>query len=350
MAAAVFGTDIYFFGGVGANTGTESILDVSNELWCFSTTNFNWREISRTGDWPSPRRCIGWCAGTEGIWLWGGSGLKTNDVGAFTYSFLNDLWFFDPTTSKWKEIEPTDDHMQCPIEFSVRPPPRYTPVFYFHNGTFILYGGYTEDRLGKRKMNDLWVRNRVGTWLNVGQNEKQQNNNSMWPGLRYGCMSTGTDNVLLICGGFCDDGDLIDIWALDCNTHEWKLLAYNDEGPCVPEKRYCAAMSQYENHVYLFGGRSRRYPKLNFNDLWRFSLIDRRWERISENARTYNYSESAHYPGYHAKSAIASIPPFFYLWGGEGVSGHVSDFWRFDMRNMKWQLIQAARHDDPILW
>jgi hypothetical protein len=352
MAAAALGSDIYFWGGVGADTRSESILDVSNELWKFDTLSMNWSEIGITDSWPSPRRCGGWLPFDKGIYLWGGSGLKTDAKGRVTYNFLNDLWLFNPDGLTWHNLEPSDDHALCPHKDTMRPLPRYTPVSHGHNNQLTVFGGYTEDLLGKRKMNDLWVRNDNGEWREITSRGLRHgySPSAEWPGLRYGSMSASHNEMLYMCGGFSDEGDHIDLWELDCRNIRWRSLSPDAGGDDVPLKRYCAAMVYFEGALYLFGGRSRRYPKLNFNDLWRFSFITLQWEKIHDNREPHRYGHDADFPAYHAKSAIALSGHKMYVWGGEGRSGHVSDFWYLDLKSLEWSLIQAARPDDPVLW
>ena len=352
MAATAYGTDIYFFGGVGANTGTKSILDVSNDLWRFDTDIMTWHAIPLSGSWPSVRRCVGWRSCKDGIYLWGGSGLKKDGAGKTAYSFLNDLWCFDPDGQTWRALEPSDDHASCPREDGLQPPPRYTPVLHEHKGRLFLFGGYTEDLLGKRKMNDLWVRNGKGEWNEISSQGLQEGYGLgvNWPGLRYGCMSAGNEEELYVCGGFSDDGDHIDVWELDCRNIKWRNLSPDAEGDDIPLKRYCAAMVCFGGALYLFGGRSRKYPKLNFNDLWRFSLKTLEWEKMHDNQEAHSYGYDADFPAYHAKSATALSEHNMYIWGGEGITGHVSDFWRLDLESVEWTLLQVARADDPKLW
>jgi hypothetical protein len=353
MAAVAMGSTLYFFGGVGANTGTESILDVSNDLWRFATNTMTWHEISRQGIWPSPRRCFGWRATADGLYLWGGSGLKIDGAtGKTTYSFLNDLWWFEPQYERWTQLEESDNHEKCPLLENTRPLPRYTPVFSEWQRNLILFGGYTEDRLGKRKMNDLWIRKSCGEWVEIIRDGGREGYDryAAWPGLRYGSMSASLDGKLYICGGFSDGGDHIDLWELDCRNMRWRILSPDNDGTDVPMKRYCAAMVCFDGAIYLFGGRSRRYPKLNFNDLWRFSLVTLRWEKIQDNREPHRYDHDAAFPAYHAKSAVTLSGHQVYLWGGEGIAGHVSDFWRLDLKNQEWELLQAARRDDPKFW
>ena len=132
-------------------------------------------------------------------------------------------------------------------------------------------------------------------------------------------------------------------------TKKWNIVS-SDSAKDAPTPRYCAAFSFYNNALYLFGGRSRRYPKQNYNDLWKFDLLKNEWVCIQGNRLPHIYDESALYPAYHAKSSVATIKNYLYLWGGEGISGHVSDFWRLDMQAQEWEMISKARADDPKFW
>lgn len=348
MAAATHEGKIYFFGGVGA-AGTESILDVSADLWCFDTATLTWRQIPQVGAWPSPRRCVGWISCGEKLLLWGGSGIFERLDGTFGYNFLNDEWEFDIATESWRLLRATDDYRLSPTGDDA-PFPRYTPVLQKVGNELFLFGGYTEDRQGKRKLNDAWIRAGLH-WKQISAGVKQgYGPGDNWPGLRYGCMSAADETTVFVCGGFSDDGDHNDLWAFDVAECQWRLLVFDQDLGSVPQARYCAAFACYQNRLFMFGGRSRRFPKLNFNDLWVYDLTASRWTQLSGNHEPHRYDAVADCPGYHAKASSAVAAGSWYIWGGEGVSGHVSDFWRFDFSRLTWQMIQAARPDDPKFW
>lgn len=351
MAATSHGSSIYFFGGVGA-TGTESILDVSADLWCFDADALSWRPIAHSSTiWPSARRCVGWTTEREHLLLWGGSGISVESDGVRKHNFLNDLWQFDPVAETWLLVRPTDDNRHTPIDDGDPFPfPRYTPVFQSVGNELFLFGGYTEDRLGKRKLNDAWVRS-SNHWQQVPFSAKTGYGvEADWPGLRYGSMATADEACVYVCGGFSDDGDHNDLWCFDMTSRQWHLLTPDHDSGTAPEARYCGAFARYARRLFLFGGRSRRFPKVNFNDLWMFDLDAKVWSRLSDNRSPHRYDSAAEFPGYHAKSSSAIVGQHWYIWGGEGLHGHVSDFWRFDFQKLEWQLIQTARPDDPVFW
>jgi hypothetical protein len=355
MAAAAGDQKIYFFGGVGGN-GSESIFDISNELWCFDTIALTWQQIPYREPWPSPRRCVGWTVHDEALVLWGGSGSRNTLENGMRYTFLNDLWCFVPSGNTWRLLRHTDDHLQTPFaDFRQQrmPSPRYTPVFESVRQELFLFGGYTEDRLGKRMLNDAWQcsDSSMLSWAQIPWRGKPgYTEGAAWPGQRYGSMSTSDGRYVYVCGGFSNIGDHIDLWQFDPVSHGWTLLYPEARLADTPQPRYCAAFAFYERNLFLFGGRSRRHPKLNFNDLWCFDLDRKKWKQVQHSHGLQYYDARAEYPAYHAKSATAVVRQYWYIWGGEGLHGHVSDFWRFDFTKQEWELIQPARPDDPIFW
>ena len=350
MALCATGGKLVFFGGVGA-AGTESILDVANDCWVFDPATLAWQQVRPVGEWPSPRRCVGVAPTSSGLLMWGGSGLARTPTG-LRHSFLNDFWDFDLTAGRWSMLRESDDHVRSPepdIELAY-PPPRYTPVFHAAAGRLFLFGGYTEDRLGKRKLNDAWIAE-GRSWRQVPESGViGYDAAATWPGPRYGCMSAASEGQVFVCGGFSDTGDHNDLWRFDCRSGHWHQLAPDLRVANIPAPRYCAAFAHYGHHLFLFGGRSRRDPKLNFNDLWIFDLVAGSWRQVHDNRAPHEYGAAARFPGYHAKASSAVAGDHWYLWGGEGVSGHVSDFWRFSFGEQAWTLVQAAREDDPKFW
>lgn len=348
MAMCSDGELIYCFGGVGKNY-TESILDVSNDFYSYDIKNKTWKQLDESESiMPSSRRCIGFVSSENKIFLWGGSSICELDK-RLTYNFLNDFWQYDLKNSVWSRIEPSDDNRISPLDNS-KPSPRYTPIFEKIEDSFILFGGYTEDSLGKRKLNDIW-KYKDNKWCLIEFPNKIEGYNfdANYPGIRYGCMSAVDANKLYICGGFSDDGDHIDVWEFDIKLEKWTLLS-SDDSVESPEARYCAAFVFYKDKLILFGGRSRKNPKSNYNDLYEFDLKTKKWKQIQANTDFKTYDKNSTIPAYHAKSSVCLVNHYMYIMGGEGIHGHVSDFWRLNLEDYNWELISPARDDDPIFW
>src|SRR5262245_5307923 len=341
---------LVFFGGVGA-AGTESILDVSADCWTFDPHSLTWREIPRHGDWPSPRRCVGMAPTPTGLLLWGGSGITDTPTGT-RYTFLNDWWRFELATGQWSMLSQSGDHQRAPEngQDGELPSPRYTPVFLSLADTLFLFGGYTEDSRGKRKLNDAWMYEDA-KWSRVDETGPTgYAAGASWPGPRYGCMFASFGRKAFVFGGFSDAGDHNDLWEFDAGTHQWRLLSPESSSEEMPLARYCGAFAYDQRKLFLFGGRSRRNARANYNDLWTFDLDHQRWDCLTPNRLPHRYDASASFPAYHAKASSAVAGGDWYIWGGEGARGHVSDFWRLSFSTFEWELVQAARPDDPVFW
>jgi N-acetylneuraminic acid mutarotase len=320
MAGAATHDALYFLGGVGANTGTESILDVADDLWRFDLEPLAWHALDRLAPWPPPRRCPGWAPLGDALHLWGGSGVADG-----AHTFLADHWCFAPATG-WNRMKP-----------ALNPSPRYVPVFEPVDAVIVLFAGYTEAAGSGRMLKDTWIF-ADDEWHHVAADG---------PGARYGAMGARHDRSIVVFGG-CAEHDLNDAWRFDLDDGRWTQLA--DGRGSSPAPRYCGAVAVEGDRLVLFGGRSRRHPKLNYNDLWTLDLSTGRWENVSPTRGPHRYDGATGFPGYHAKAASAVVDHWLYLLGGEGLIGHVSDFWRLDLRALRWEFLAAARDDDPVLW
>ena len=227
--------------------------------------------------WPSPRRCVGIAPSAAGMYVWGGSGITSDGA---RYTFLNDWWELNSGTASWSMLQDTDDHLQSPRPDSLQPGPRYTPVFETIGAEVFLFGGYTEDRLGKRKLNDAWIHD--GTrWSSVAiQGGEGYSAGAGWPGVRYGCMSASTGDAVFVCGGFSDDGDHNDLWRFDLASRRWRLIEGDQASDAAPAARYCAAFAHDRGRLFMFGGRSRKRPRF-------FDRVKRPWNKRLRRSTTH---------------------------------------------------------------
>jgi len=349
VSMAAWGGSLWLFGGVGGR-GTESILDVGSDLWRLDPDPPRWTPLG-TGEnapWPSPRRCPGFAPAEEGVFLWGGSGVGLDPAGRPSHTFLNDLWLFRPEAGRWERLEPSEDYKEAATDSpQLRPEPRYTPVWHVDKAGGLLFSGYTEDRLGRRRLNDLWLWRGLAAqaWERVAQ---PPGSGGDWPGPRYGAMSAADEGGVYVCGGSAAGADLMDLWRWSFRARAWQSLCPEARGGPAP--RYAAAAAFHDGGFWIFGGRSRLDPKTGFSDTWRFDVAERRWELVHGQAAEHSYDPGARHIAYHAKSASATIGAKWFLWGGEGLRGHVSDLWCFDLERGEWRMLQPARPDDPSFW
>ncbi|XP_057415045.1 tRNA wybutosine-synthesizing protein 2/3/4 [Lotus japonicus] len=86
-AAAVFGSNIYVFGGLDNDV-------IFSSFYILDTTNSLWKEIPISGDWPRARHSHAMVASDSQIFIFGGyNGGKT----------LGDLYSFDVQKGQWKK-------------------------------------------------------------------------------------------------------------------------------------------------------------------------------------------------------------------------------------------------------
>jgi len=345
MGVAALGDSIYYFGGIGAG-GTGSVVDVSNDLWRFDTDSLSWQEVPFSEPWPSPRRGPGLTAHDDGLLLWGGSGVCEDPGGELRPTYLNDLWRLVPSEDRWELLRDTDEHLEMPPEDGQEqnyPGPRYTHAFRPVGDRLFLFSGHVQDRLGNRRLCDAWACE-DSAWRQIPSGTPEgYTGAAKWPGPRYGCMHAGDDRFVYVCGGFSDDGgDRIDLWRFDTQPERWELLCPDDAVP-APHPRYCAAFALQGTKLLLFGGRVLGSPQLLlFNDLWSFDLGAGKWEMLHDNR-----DAGPQYPATRGKSAAAVVDDYWYILGGGGRHGHLSDFWRYSFAQDEWQMISAARPDDP---
>ena len=263
----------------------SSFLPITNENFTYSATkcakeccgsDFCYRSINKNGDLlevPSE----------EVLLIFGGKVLASSANNQSCYwSFPiincdelldNDLWFFFIQKQKWSKIEVGPN----PSGNTFAPSKRYG-----HKSVLIHRNLFEEDSNTKVLRKYLYV---------------------------YGGISTD-------CSGACEDLWVYEIpWAAQSyyptkvNASFWNRGNHwtQIESPQGPGKRAFHSMvaDQENTYIYLFGGVFQNNSNYTYsNDLWRFSIINETWEKIS-------------YCG------ISSIERSVKLWDGNSISGFI---------------------------
>jgi len=326
---------VYFFGGIGSQ-GTESVLDIADDVWRYEPDGNEWTNVRKTDPWPLARRYPGVAAFEGGAYVWGGSGIAQTPDGGLEYDFKDDMWWFDFASEGWEPIEQGPDGDR-------KPGARYAPLFERVGDAAILFGGYTETGSGEPTyLGETWVWDPTDGWERPGDVDRT-------PKPRYAPMAAADGDRVYVYGGV-GESQYGDVWRLDVPEMKWTRLWDGPGNEVSPTPRYGALLTVHDGALVLFGGRSATDPKRNYSDLWRFHLDTARWERIHGGTDAETYATRRSRPAYHAKSATARIDDGVFLLGGEGRHGHVSDFWRLDVASMGWEQLARAREDDPELW
>ena len=293
--ACVTEDGFYVYGGFGID-GTVNPDSVGNDLWLYKR---EW-ELIDLAPAPYAARQPSLCQLDSGFLMFGGCG-----VDGASLKFYNEIWQYD---GRWKNIRSVNESV---------PVGRYSSASVYHADQLLVFGGnYITKNWQQVFLGDLWIFDMASrSWRQLGDEVQE-------PGRRYGF------------GGFDGSNDLGDLWSFSLENHTWDLLAKDG-----PDPRYCPALGIVDGDIILFGGRSKRRPKQNYSDTWKF---DGTWQRLDLPLDTAS-------PSYHAKTGYGSDGTGLFLFGGEGPHGHLNDLWKYTQGS--WQeLVKSDTDASSILW
>jgi hypothetical protein len=97
-----------------------------------------------------------------------------------------------------------------------------------------------------------------------------------------GCGELGTTYLSVIntaLGVATPDAPLADLWCYTFHNHKWIALESKD---AAPPPRGFGLLTHYDGALYLCGGRvTWSSASASYTDLWRYVLVEHRWERIA---------------------------------------------------------------------
>jgi len=134
-------------------------------------------------------------------------------------------------------------------------------------------------------------------------------------------------------GGF--DGDYFgDLWRFRGQNDTWEMLSWerlSDQSQgLAPSPRYGHSMvfDSKSNSLYLLGGYNGGF----LEDMWKFDLVSLTWEEIGTES------------GFTARSGHVMVyvkdTNEIYIQGGEGDQGTISEMWRLDLYDMRWDQLE----------
>lgn len=387
--------DLWLHGGNGFGAAGGSWF--LNDLWKFDSTILQWTWISGS-DIPGQAGVYGTkgeaapsnvpgarCEATSltdvngRLWLFGGLGYDS--AGGFSY--LNDLWMFDPAITEWAWISGSDIAGQPGIygtkgtpDPAAMPGGRHSPASWTDSqGRLWLFGGEGLDSAGvSGVLNDLWAfdpTTREWTWISGSHTVDQGGvygtkgtaGPANVPGARWGATSWIDSNgkLWLFGAGLGYDstgrsGRLNDLWKFDPMTQDWTWVSgsatineagfYGTKGKSgsanVPGAReHAQGWIDPQGRLWLFGGRGMASASSGMlNDLWAFDPAKVRWTWVAGSGSpdqtgvygTKGVAASSNIPGAREQS-ICWIDPNgrFWLHGGCGAfaGNFFSDLWQF---------------------
>ena len=219
-----------------ATATTTSSGGSSSSLWHYCT----WTKYEPQEDSPAARHghsLVGW---EKKMVLFGGFD------GAFSNTYMSDMWFWDVSPYTMIDTAPTADgqtdvgtgttigeksdagHWRTVKQTGTIPPGRYGHAAAVVEDTdlMVVFGGNSG---GTDLLGDLWIFHlKMQLWT-----EYQQTSSSPWPTPRSGISATDVAGTVYIFGGWSSrDGALAELWALDVARDElgnptavsWTLL------------------------------------------------------------------------------------------------------------------------------
>lgn len=335
--------------------------DFIDDIHAFDLNAGTWHELTVSGgDEPLPR------ARSQGIWdplskrlvVFGGR-YRVGTMGQYT--FLNDLWAFDPMTKTWEELS-TQDAPGAPsgrMNFSM--------TLDEDRNVIIIHGGGTTDFNQFFPNSQTWIWNLAqGTWLEVpvsgGFPPERLFHSAAYDHDRqrlYVFAGAGEDAFLSF-----GDGNM---WFLDFTTFTWTEI---DQGAPLPPP---GAPDRYVTHrprarikgkmiedrardrILLFGGHDD-LDLGNNNDLWALDLATQTWSLVNEGD-TPGDTEAISFCEFAGNFAMVDLDvperreshflvkagsDLAVMYGGRTDCGLANDTWTLDLTNDTWNQITVS--------
>ncbi|MCX6126649.1 MAG: hypothetical protein NTV34_18100 [Proteobacteria bacterium] len=261
------------------------------------------------------------------------------------------------------------------------PPGRSAPASWIVQDKLWYFGGNVGGGWGNG--NDLWTYNpstSEWTWISGPTAGTGGSYGTLGiadpanlPPQRAAAAAFATDSALWVFGGYKSGGLLSDLWKFDLASQMWTWVSGSSSGNAQgdfgtkgvtaatnsPPNRYVAfSWTDQAGNFWLFGGLSRNATDVSTrrNDLWKYSPTANLWTWIAGS----NVADQFGVNGTAGTAAAANSPGARYLgcswrdslgrlwlfggqgYGASGVSGYLSDLWRFDPATSLWTFVTGA--------
>jgi hypothetical protein len=262
------------------------------------------------------------------------------------YTFLNDVWAFDPATRSWTELSPHGAG-GAPLGRM-----NHTMVADPENDRVIVHAGGQTDFTAFQVDNETWSFDlATNTWTQIGLDNP--------PPARIfhqAALDRAGNRMIVFSGG--DEGAfqgpfLIDTWSLDLATDTWTSL----QSPATPPARIKGEMvwDEPNNRMIMFAGHDAT-DLGNTNDLWTFDLATNEWtlvtwgDQLDEPARGF-CDFPAHFttldpnsPERRESHLFVSTGDKAIMYGGRTDCGLAKDTWELDYATLTWTM----KNDSPV--
>ncbi|OMJ67662.1 hypothetical protein SteCoe_35105 [Stentor coeruleus] len=184
---------IYIFGGIE----NKSLTNALTQIFINSPQNISSTILSKNQIIPPLRLKSGLLSVRDKLYLYGGLGKN---------HYLDDLWTFSPSLSKWSQIFNQNN-----------PSPRHSFAYKSIGDIIVIFGGQTESGYN----NDLFIYNVVtNIWTEM------TSKSIIKPSKRYGACLVLDLPFIYIGGGANESGICNDVWVYDIIKEEYKKTKF----------------------------------------------------------------------------------------------------------------------------
>ena len=235
---------------------------------------------------------------------------------------LNDVWVFDPGTSIWEDITPTD---------GASPAPRSThdAVYDPANHRILVWSG----RQNSLFFNDVWAfALESGVWQAFATVDPM-------PNIRYGTTSVFDPQAehLVTFAGFTEAGRFEDTWRFAPGNAAWTEVVPADGNP-GPRCLHAAAYDPRAHRMIIYGGQRGSSA---LGDVWALDLHRDVWTELTPAASPPGRFFAA--PAYDSRNHRLLI-----FGGNRGADDKTAEVWAFDLEQNTWErLIAAGEGPEP---
>ncbi|MBI2378256.1 MAG: hypothetical protein HYV07_29920 [Deltaproteobacteria bacterium] len=325
------------------------VSDFVDDGWVFDPASGQWAEIILSGTRPlkRARSAAVWDETSQRVILFGGR-FRAGTTGDYTW--LNDLWAFDPTTNAWTELSAQDaggapsGRMNATL---VADPVR---------NRVVVHGGGTTDFTAFQVDTDSWAYSfTTSSWTQIGTGRPQPNPPGESGRLFHVAAVDQTRGRMFVFGGGGQNAFNVfvgDMWYMNLVTTEWVQVSL---GAGAPDPRIKASMiyDAPRDQLVLFGGHDNGNLG-NDNDVWTFDLETLTWTRRIQGDRfnrpAFGFCD---FPADFAIIDPASperreshlFAPFAggaIMYGGRTDCGLANDTWTLDLDTMTWTQISNS--------
>jgi len=271
---------------------------------------------------------VTWIDNSGNLWLFGGQGYASWPFSSSFYTYLNDLWKFNPSTRQWTWMAGSSGPGD---------------TVYGPSGVYGTKGVAAPGNAPASRINGSgWIDQSGNLWL-------------------FGGLSVDSHAI---------DGYRNDLWEFSPTTGEWTWVSGSDSingsgasgvygNLGVPSannhpgaREGASSWTDFDGNLWLFGGASGLAVRLN--DLWKFNPSSRQWAWMGGNNTVGPGGGQAGVYGVQQTTANGNAPGGrayavswtdsrgdLWLFGGQGFDsasnfGYLNDLWEFDPSTNEW--------------